>query len=306
MGFVTTGHCPYRCKHCIENACPENPREFIDTNIIKLLIAQATWMRKFSREVVFTGGEIFTSYETQHADYVPDLLTFCKKNSIGADIKSNLYWMQTPLKDKIISDLKSIAAITKMPEQNVCIKTLPKPSFQLSMSLDGFHKNSLQNCADTIHALAKDRDNSIMFHTSGFESDATLVAKLNKRLSLLGIRCDQMIMSISDQARPEAMTIVNDTHIMQQSTATLIKAGRGNQLKNAKEPVAPQFQIIDRRGYLVMNFRYDGTVILGTNNGGRKIRTTWKTAGGGVKSLARIRWELALSALREELRAKFR
>ena len=68
--FKTTHYCYYKCAHCCEDAGPHREKQYINADIICNYISQAIQQPSFSRDVIFTGGEVFSSYKFGDEKYV--------------------------------------------------------------------------------------------------------------------------------------------------------------------------------------------------------------------------------------------
>ena len=107
MVFKTTNWCWYNCPHCCESAGTNNKKDYIPVTVIESYINQACDDKKFTRDIVLTGGEITSAYMHYTADYVPRLLNTALDNKCNVDIKTNAGWAtsKNPIKNQVLNDL---------------------------------------------------------------------------------------------------------------------------------------------------------------------------------------------------------
>ena len=289
MVFKTTNWCWYKCAHCCENSGPNQPHEYIPASVIKNYISQAIQDKNFTNEVVFTGGEIMSAYTFGDENYVRELLSFCGQNNIGTDIKTNAAWTNTKLATKIYDDLIDI------------IKQNRPYQFQISLSLDQFHPNSMQNCARFISKMACRPNVHAVIHISSFDTDRQMYAQLKSNLKHNGIRVDAAVIQQGNREIP--VDIAQDKLILLPSTAELNRTGRAKNMPDAKPAKYPQFQILSSGHCVLMAFDSFGRVTLG-ENADKKINTKWRTTNGMTRPLWMVRRDLIKNAHAQEMYAK--
>ncbi|MDE5615808.1 MAG: hypothetical protein K2I81_03180 [Alphaproteobacteria bacterium] len=282
--FKTTNYCDLQCPHCCENSGPHNPRTFIPTDIIFNYLKQAKADSAFSNNVVFTGGEITSAYRVGMTDYVPALLNKSLDLGIGTDIKTNAAWIRGELAPRILSDLNTISVNHK------------PYALHLSLSLDRYHKDALENNARLIAGLA---DRQIQVNTTGFENHVDMFPALIERIKSEKVSAEEVWIGTPENMRPAVL--VGGKLLLTQSKGALFNSGRAQNMDWAKETEFPQFKFICESGVLVA-FDSAGRVTLGENSG-RKISTKWKTMLG-PKSLIHTRADLIKAAWHEETRAR--
>ena len=197
--FKTTNYCWYKCPHCCENAGPNNEKTHIPQETIYNILTQAQNDPLFINEVVFTGGEIFSSYKFGDKQYIPNLLNFAIKNNIGVDIKTNAGWANTSFGKEIFNDLRKVIIDNKPGEYEI-------PKMQISLSLDKYHTNCFENNMRVIKKLA---GLPIIIHLSSFNGDKELVKKFEKQLKTQ-LKTEDLI-SISDS---KSYILINDSVIL--------------------------------------------------------------------------------------------
>ncbi len=282
--FKTTNYCWYKCLHCCENSGPDQQKHYIPRNIIKDYISKALEDSSFSKEVVFTGGEIMSSYLFYESNYVPDLLNFCCDRGVGVDIKTNGDWVNTDLGKRIFHDLTESISNGK------------PYGIQISLSLDKFHKNSMENCVKIIKELYKYKDMHTVVHLSSFKGDEYLYIALCMLLKKEGVRFDKVILK-----NGRIVDIVGDKLILLQSSdATLFSGGRAKNLAEAMKVENSQFNFLSENNNILMAFDSFGNVTLGENSG-KKIKTEWTTNKNVVRSLHDIKKSLISKAHLEEI-----
>lgn len=284
--FKTTNYCWYNCLHCCENSGPDQAKYYIPAPVIKSYISQALTDPTFSKNVVFTGGEIMSSYRFGDKNYVPELLTFCQKNGVGVNIKTNAAWVNADFGKKIFDDLSEVISNGK------------PYSLQISVSLDNYHKNSLKNCIGFIKGLHKRDKMHAIVHLSSFDKDKYLYTELCNGLRKEGIKLNQAIFSDG-----RILDVAGDKLILVASSAVLFNGGRAVQLEEAQKTTFPQFSFLSPNKQVLMAFDSFGCVTLGENSG-RKINTKWKHNEEEIYSLAHIKQNLISSAHFEEIRAR--
>lgn len=287
--FKTTNYCWYKCPHCCENSGPKQPRDFIPANLIKYYLSVAAGDSRFSGDVVFTGGEIMAAYRFGAPGYVKDILDYALGLNCGVDIKTNAAWTGLSFGGPIFDDLAAVAAAHKQYR------------LQVSLSLDGFHKNALDNNVRFISQMAA-RGAKIVVHISGLDGkwfvspDAVYgrLRDMGHSVSAGGI--------VSGNRLIDAV-IVDGCVVVRSGVGELFQAGRANNIDGAAYQATPQFQIISHGNDLLMAFDSAGRVSLG-EAGRRKIATKWRAGAGRIFKLPSIQKNLTRAAFVEEMRHK--
>lgn len=286
--FKTTHYCWYNCAHCCENSGPHQPRQYIPQTIICDYLAQAKSDTAFSNEVVFTGGEIFSAYRFGPENYVPDLLNFSLDNNIGTDIKTNAGWARTSFGRDVFSDIGRIISAHK------------PYAMQISLSLDKYHTNAVDNCVRVISKIASIKNNKTMIHVSSFDDANSLQSQMFAKLRNNRVRIDDAIIGTTQNMRP--VKLLNNGLLLNCSNATLRAAGRGTQLPNAASDPFNQFSFMTGDGYILVAFDSFGNVTLG-ENGPKKITVPWRDGTGTPRPLADIRRDLVRATRKMELQS---
>ena len=296
MVFKTTHWCWYNCPHCCESAGKNRPAEFIPADVIKYYTDAAKSDDQFAKEIVLTGGEIMASYKFDMPYYVPELTNYIVDRGIGLDIKTNGAWIRNKdLRTKIIPDLININ------ERNSGQRRLP---YQLSLSLDKYHPNALENTYEIICELAQHNKNKpmILLHISGFTGQDKIYKELLAKLSEnRNIKIEEAyIAAKSGNAIP--LHIINRCVALRPSFgAVLFAGGRAQNLPEATPAANPTFEILNQDAEVLMAFDAAGNVTLGENSG-RKITVPWRDKDGNPRDLPAIRRDLVQRARYEQLR----
>ena len=296
MIFKTTHWCWYNCAHCCESAGKDRPAEFIPADVIKYYTDAAKSDPKFTKEIVLTGGEIMASYKFNMENYVPELANYIAGRGIRMDIKTNGAWIRNnDLRTKIIPDLISVN------ERNSMQRRLP---YQLSLSLDKYHPNALENTYKIICELARQNKNKpmILLHISGFMGQDWLYKELlAKLLATRNTRIDYAYVAAkSGNAIP--LHVINRCVALRPSfDALLFAGGRAKNLPEAFPSKNPTFEIINDDADVLMAFDSMGNVTLGENSG-RKITVPWRDKNGKPRQLPEIKRDLVRRARYEQLR----
>lgn len=284
--FKTTHWCTLRCAHCCENAGNFQPKKLIPAQTIKNYISQAKHDAQFDNNVVFTGGEIMSSYIWGNDKYLPELLDFCQNHGIRTDIKTNASWVNAEFAPHAFDDLSDVI-------QN------GKPyNLQISLSLDRYHTRCVQNCAKFIHELSR-RPGRAIIHISSFKNDTYLFNDLIWELKNNGTNIETAVI-ISD-GKEYIKNIVEHRMILNCSTGELFDGGRAKNIAGAYHTPAPQFSFMTSDMHVLMAFDSFGRVTLGENSG-RKINTKWCDKSGKVRTLTDIRRRLICSGQFEDIR----
>ena len=296
MIFKTTHWCWYNCAHCCESAGKDRPAEFIPADVIKYYTDAAKSDPKFTKEIVLTGGEIMASYKFDMENYVLELANYIAGRGIRMDIKTNGAWIRNnDLRTKIIPDLISVN------ERNSMQRRLP---YQLSLSLDKYHPNALENTYKIICELARQNKNKpmILLHISGFMGQDWLYKELlAKLLATRNTRIDYAYVAAkSGNAIP--LHVINRCVALRPSfDALLFAGGRAKNLPEAFPSKNPTFEIINDDADVLMAFDSMGNVTLGENSG-RKITVPWRDKNGKPRQLPEIKRDLVRRARYEQLR----
>lgn len=286
--FKATNYCWYQCPHCCENSGPKNPRTFIPAATICNYLDQAAQDPWFSKDVVFTGGEIMSAYLFGPDGYVPQILNKSMDLGLGTDIKTNAAWVRAGFGDKILADLHQV------------ISTHKPYTFQISLSLDRYHKNSLENNAMLISRLAKIPNTRVHIHLSGFNNHVNMFPALLERIKSNGLSVEEVLCGNMDNMR--SLPLVGGQILLNSSNGTLFDGGRAKNLEGAYHSEFPQFMFLTSNHESLIAFDSMGRVTLGENSG-RKISTKWQKSDGD-KSLTHVRADLVRATWREETRAR--
>ena len=287
--FKTTNYCWYKCPHCCEKAGPDQEKDYIPENIICEYINQALKDKRFDKNIVFTGGEVFSAYRFHDTQYVPNILKHALRNDIGTDIKTNAGWATTSFGKDIFRDLKHVITDTHKPTS--CF-----PELQISLSLDTYHANCFEKNLKVIKELA---GYPVMIHLSSFGDQKDIVTQFNKVLNKELHPQSAFIADCDGNIRQEVQIIKTHT-ILIQYFATLFNSGRAVKLQNAEQIEFPQFSFMTSDGALLVAFDNFGRVTLGENSG-HKISTPWVNYNMQPKKLDTIFNELFYGALKENL-----
>ena len=298
MIFKTTHWCWYNCAHCCESAGKDRPAEFIPTDIIKYYTDAAKSDPKFGKEIVLTGGEIMASYKFDMPYYVPDLINYITQRGISLDIKTNGAWVRNAdLCSKILPDL------VRTNERNSNNRKLP---YQLSLSLDKYHPNALENTCNIICELVKRNKKKpmILVHISGFMGQDYMYQELlAKLLRVPGNKFEYAYVAAKSGGMIPLHVINRSVALRPSFDALLFAGGRAQNLPEAFSSPNPTFEIINDDADVLMAFDSAGNVTLGENSG-RKITVPWRDANGNPRDLPAIRRDLVKRARYEELRKR--
>lgn len=286
--FKTTNYCWFKCPHCCEGSGPHQPKQYIPTNVINYYLAKACQDKLFTGQVVFTGGEIMSSYRFGDKSYVPTLLNMCLDGGLSTDIKTNAGWARTSFGEQIYTDMGDV------------INRHKKYSLQISLSLDKFHTNSIENNVALLTRFATDKLH-VQIHIASFKDHQQMWPQLQDALRKRGVRVDDRIIISGNQVRP--VTVLNDSVIVNFSTAQLFDGGRARNLASAMHTEFPQFKFMASGNMVLMAFDVFGRVTLGENSG-CKISAKWDAGNNEMYTLEYIRNTLVRNAWLEEIRAR--
>ncbi len=306
MIFKTTHYCGNNCPHCCESAGANMPKKYIPATVIENYVTQAINDPKFSKDLVFTGGEIMSAYKYHtEPNYVKNLLNLALNNGCSVDIKTNSGWTITPMRDAIFSDLVDVLST----HSTSSFRLIP---MQVSLSLDSFHPHAMQKNIEFITEMSRRQKNSnLVINISSFEQDADMFEimlnklreKSNKIHPLMAFGGTNNNMSPAPQ---NTMWSVNGNIILKFSIGTLFDGGRAKNIENAYHTPMPQFSFLapGNPPHVLMAFDSFGNVTLGENSG-KKITVPWRDKNGTARPLKDIRQDLIIQAGEEEARHRF-
>lgn len=290
IAFKTTNYCWFKCAHCCENSGPDQKRKYIPLDVIYTYLLEACKDPLFSGHAVFTGGEIMSSYRFGDPKYVPTILKWCLQGNFSTDIKTNAGWARTSFGKQIYDDLATV--ITEHPQGRL----------QISLSLDNFHTNCLENNAHLLERLAGDKLR-VAINIVSFKDSMQMFPELLNRLRSRGVRVDELMMLDKKTMDAKPVTMLNESVLIQHGCSGLFDGGRAKNLPGATHTEFPQFKIMDASQMYYMAFDVRGRVTLGENSG-RKISTRWKAPRiDYVYSMPQIKSALIMDARYEEIRA---
>jgi organic radical activating enzyme len=290
--FKTTHYCWYNCAHCCESAGSRNQRNYIPQSVITGIIDQAVKDEAFSRALVFTGGELMSAYKYADKNYVSNIINHALSNGCGVDIKTNAGWVDFPFADQIFQDIEDIVKKHAEVDNDSGIKKLIP--FQVSLSLDGFHKNALDKDMKFIEHFARTNIPGTAFHihVSSFKQYRHMFSELLQRLAKSGIEISEMLGFSSNKEHETTMYSLNHNVVVNYSEATLFNGGRAKNIKSAYKTPFPEFTFINDDAESFVAFDSFGNVTLGENSG-KKISTPWCNNDKSVKTLETIKSELS-------------
>lgn len=263
--FKTTNWCWNNCAHCCESSGPNNPKKFIPESVIKDYIKQALSDKRFDRSVVFTGGEITSAYKFVDRHYVPNIVNYALNMGCGVDIKTNAGWANAPLATQIYSDIENIVK-KHAPKKTSSVK--PEIPFQVSLSLDRFHKDSLERNSKFIEHFAKtDMGASFRINISSFDADNGMLSDLLQRLNTAGVNVRDAVILNKNAQTLSPVYYLNDNIIVQYGNGDLFSGGRARNIKNAYRVPAPQFSFLTADFACLVAFDTNNRVTLGENCG---------------------------------------
>ncbi len=300
--FKTTNWCWNNCPHCCESSGSNQPKKFIPESTIKGYIKQATQDERFTRSVVFTGGEITAAYKFVDTHYLPNIINYALNLGCDVDIKTNAGWVNAPLATKVYSDIENIVK-KHAPKTKVKSQIKPEVPFQVSLSLDRFHTNALERDFKFIEHFAKTDIPNALFriHISSFSMDAGIFDELMFKLQKSGINITPAVRLRENSDLVDIEYLLNNNVIMMfGDSAELFSGGRAKNLKSAYRTPAPQFTFLDEADLSCMiKFDENDYVILGENNG-PKIAAIYNDKDGNPYPLQSVLNCLVETAYRAE------
>jgi len=283
--FKTTNYCWFQCPHCCEQSGPDQEKTYIDSKIICDYLAQAKQDPLFSNNVVFTGGEVFSAYKFGDKNYVKDILNFALDNNIQTNIKTNAGWARTSWGQQIFTDLKEIA-------ENHDKHNLHIPDLSLSLSIDNYHTNCIENSLAVMDKLV---GSHIFITASSFSNAKDKLKQFEDALSKKFNVCTLQTLT------GKQIKLLNDKTLYHSSYGTLFDGGRARNMKESYQTPYPQFSFLDPiNNDVLIAFDNFGRVTLGENSG-RKILTPWVDQYKKERTLSDIRNTLIKNTLQESL-----
>ena len=265
--FKTTNWCWNNCAHCCESSGSHMPKTFIPESVINGYINQAVQDENFSREVVFTGGEITSAYKFVDRHYVPNIINYALNMGCGVDIKTNAGWVNAPLATQIYSDIENIVKkhASKTKDRSGIKQEIP---FQVSLSLDRFHLDSLERNSKFIEHFAKtDMGASFRINISSFDADNGMLSELLQLLNTAGVNVREAVILNKNAQTLSPVYYLNNNIIVQYGNGELFSGGRARNIKNAYRVPAPQFSFLTADFACLVAFDTNNRVTLGENCG---------------------------------------
>lgn len=290
MIFKTTNYCWYNCAHCCENAGSHNQRNFMPESVINDIIDQAVKDKDFAHVVVFTGGEIMSAYKYADKNYVPNLINHALDVGCAVDIKTNAGWVDFPFANQIFQDIENIVQKRANADDNDGAKRLI--DFQVSLSLDRYHKNALNNDLRFIEHFANTDIPGVEFHIhlNSFKWDRYMFDELMQHLKKSGIKISELTGFVP--GKTITMYNLNQNIVVNYSETVLFDGGRAKNMKSVHKTIAPEFEFIGDDMESMVAFDSFGNVTLGENFGAN-ISIPWCNDDKSVKSLGTIKSELS-------------
>ena len=248
------------------------PKTFIPELVIKDYIDQAVKDKQFGREIVFTGGEITSAYKFVGYYYMPSIINHALNSGCSVDIKTNAGWVNSSLAPQIYSDIENIVR-GQARKDDTGIKTLI--NFQVSLSLDRFHRDALARDIKFIEHFAHTDIPGVAMsiHVSSLPKDKDMFPDLMHQLMKKGIEVNNLCML--KPGNQEQMYDLNRNVVIRYSVGTLFDGGRAKDLGYAFKTPFPQFTFVTPTPQeTLIAFDSFGNVTLGENSG-PKISAKW-------------------------------
>ena len=295
--FKATHWCWYNCPHCCESSDKNRSKTFIPESVVKYYVDSALQDTKFYNNVIITGGELMSAYEHHDINYVPNLINYITDKNILLDLKTNGAWIEKQnLQKNILQDLIS------------CSNNHRPFAYQISLSLDKYHPNALENNYKILKEFAQNKElkQSMLFHISGFDSDKDMYEKLLLKLkNTYNISLEKTV----DFTSGQLFDVLNkNIFIIPSFSPAPFANGRAKNLSEAKPTDFPQFNFLGGSPEsltLLMAFDAAGNVTLGENSG-RKITVPWRDKNNNPRPLDEIRKDLVIKTKLEEIRVKIK
>ena len=277
--FKTTHWCWNNCAHCCESAGSSMPKNFIPEQVINGYVDQAVQDKNFSREIVFTGGEITSAYKFAGEDYISNIINHALNAKCSVDIKTNAGWVNSPLAATIYSDLDNIVRDQSKNSDDNIKKII---HFQVSLSLDSFHKDALMRDFKFLEHFANTDTSGVTFtvNVSSVKQDKNMFYELLDKLIDSGINVDELFMTDSAGNFVKKMYALNGNVVIFNSNGTLFNGGRAKDIKYAFKTPFPQFTFLTPDHKSLVAFDSFGNVTLGENSG-KKISVPWRDQENG-------------------------
>ena len=288
--FKTTHWCWNNCTHCCESSGPKQPKNFIPESVITSYVDQSSADTKFSHAIVFTGGEIMSAYKFATPGYVPNILNHALNTGNGVDIKTNAGWTGTQIAPQVFNDIEQLVK-KRAPKEKLSFRSVIP--FQVSLSLDRFHKNAMERDFKFIEHFAKTDMNGASFtiHITSFANDRAMFSELLGKLQNAGLSVCELCAFGSDGEASNPIFDINDNIIIKYSEGALFDGGRAENINGARHSEMPQFQFATPNQEVLVAFDSFGNVTLGENSG-KKISVPWRDNQGEPRPLADIRADL--------------
>ena len=271
--FKTTHWCWNNCAHCCESSGSHMPKTFIPESVINGYIDQAVQDKNFSREVVFTGGEITAAYKFAGKNYVRNIVNHALNAGCGVDVKTNAGFVNSPLAKNVYYDIEDIVR-NQSDNKDDGIKKLV--GFQVSLSLDRFHKDAMERDFKFIEHFANTHIPGTAFtiNVSSVYQDKSMFPELMHRLVSSGIDVNEMFLVGKHHDNAEQVHDLNGNVIIRHHCGTLFNGGRAKDIEYAQKTPFPKFTFLNPDGTALIALDSFGNVTLGENSG-QKISVPW-------------------------------
>lgn len=272
--FKTTHWCWNNCAHCCESSGTNMPKTFIPESVINGYIDEAVKDKNFTREVVFTGGEITSAYRFAGRNYVRGIIIHTLKAGCSIDIKTNAGFVNSPLAKTVYYDIEDIVRNQFDVDTNGIKRLVP---FQVSLSLDRFHRDAMERDFKFIEYFANTNIPGVAFtiNVSSVYQDKSMFPELMHKLMCSGVKVSELFLVAPHSNNAEQVYDLNGNVIIRHHCGTLFNGGRAKDMKYAQKVPFPQFNFVDPDGTALIAFDSFGNVTLGENSG-KKISVPWR------------------------------
>ena len=278
--------------------------------VFQYYVTQAKACPRFSGSAGITGGEPFSSAKKIRSeynvtpDYITNLVLFCMEKNVRVNIKTDGCWANMNIGEKIFEDLRLLTP-SRIPEKPRLLRGCNvgylgvSPWLRLDLSLDEYHKRSVENCEKILYEFSHDGKSDLPFFIASFDlCFPKLFTKLKEGLANRGLKVEEYNSDLLGN-RVGTLTINNNMASIS-SVSAPAKSGRAKNLAESYALDLPQFRIASDDGQLILNICEDGWAALGENHD-KRIRVKWQDKKGAPKPLSKILNELARQTAREEL-----
>ncbi len=304
LEFQLTKVCLKNCDYCAKGCGPSMPHSFMQASLPMFYIDQAKKDPLFTREVTYSGGDIFLSYDLTSQEYLPGLLQHADPANNRIVIKTNSHWVNSKHSDKILHDLTDCTIAPVKKDEFGFMRGY----LRIDVGVNKHNRNSETDTARMIYKIARSKSNAVFYVTylnSDEKCQPDSVYKLDEKYELTNAPIIRMINNLRNFGAKIAPAnidglpalMINDRTVVFVGGKDLYAVCRGAKMSGAIKPGETRLRFKRGLAYPIV-FDHVNAGLGGIGDG--FINTPIRADNDELKDFSRIKTELTHMATEYE------